>query len=388
MAGGRKNLAPILSTIVFLSNLLHIVCLDAPSPPDYGGGIDMHYKIKALAQTGKKLILHYFNYNPLRNAKGLEENCVAVYAYKRKSFLEALPLSQPFIVQSRINRDLIARLNGDSHPILLEGLHCSGIVPFVNNPKRIVLRMHNDEAAYYLHLAQTEINFFKRRYFLRESKLLKTYQQTLRKDIRLACLSELDIERFKTSYGFQKVSFVPCFIPWQTLSINEGKGDYCLYHGNMSVSENEEAALWLIKEIFNKLDLQLIIAGKGISKRLQHAAGAQRNVQLLTNPSIDEIEGLVRTAQINVLPSMNNTGVKLKLLNALLNGRHCITNYNGVNGSRIKSGVTVAEKAEEWIQQIEDQMQRNMSEQEITERKLVLNLYNNRQNAESLNALW
>ena len=41
---------------------IHIVCLDAPAPPDYGGAIDMYYTIIALAKTGRKPILHYFEY--------------------------------------------------------------------------------------------------------------------------------------------------------------------------------------------------------------------------------------------------------------------------------------------------------------------------------------
>ena len=371
-----------------MTNHLHIVCLDAPSPPDYGGAIDMFYKIKALAQTGKKIILHYFDYNSSRSTTGLEEDCEAVYAYKRKSFFNALPLSQPFIVQSRISQNLIGRLNKDKHPILLEGLHCSGIVPFLNNPQRVVLRMHNDEAAYYHHLAKTEKNFLKRRYFLQESMLLKTYQQTLDKKITLACLSETDMETFKTAYGFQRVTFIPCFLPWQKLSIKEGGGDYCLYHGNLLVSENEEAALWLINEVFSKLDVPLVIAGKGISKKLTNTATNYKNIKLVNKPTINEIESLVQAAHINVLPSMNNTGVKLKLLNALLNGRHCITNYNGVKGSRIKEGLSVEEEPEQWAEQINRLMQGSFTAQDIAARQTVLTLYDNIHNAEKLNALW
>ncbi|HEX8313555.1 MAG TPA: mannosyltransferase, partial [Flavisolibacter sp.] len=137
-----------------MTDHLHIVCLDAPSPPDYGGAIDMYYKIKALAETGRKIILHYFDYNPTRDTKGLETICYAVHAYKRKSFFRSPPLSRPFIVQSRINKDLIKRLNEDDAPILLEGLHCAGLIPHLKHQQRVVLRMHNNEAAYYHHLAQ------------------------------------------------------------------------------------------------------------------------------------------------------------------------------------------------------------------------------------------
>jgi hypothetical protein len=371
-----------------VSEFLHIVCLDAPSPPDYGGAIDMYYKIKAIAATGKQIILHYFNYNPSRNAGDLEKYCVAIHAYQRKTILKAFPFSQPFIVLSRINQTLINRLNQDDHPILLEGLHCSGILPSVKNPQRVILRMHNEEAAYYHYLAVSEKAFFKKMYFRQESRMLKTYQQSLLKDLKLACLSETDITVFKEEYGFQQVSFIPCFIPWQQLAGKPGKSDYCLYHGNLLVSENEEAAIWLINKVFSQLIVPLVIAGKGISSRLAKAAAPYQHIRLVSNPSINEIDELIADAHINVLPSLNSTGVKLKLLNALLNGRHCITNYNGIKGSNISNGVLVEDDAVKWHQLIVNLMQEEFMPHHLANRSEVLTIYNNRTNAEKLTALY
>ena len=367
---------------------LHIVCLDAPSPPDYGGAIDMHYKIKALAEVGTKIFLHYFNYNSSRNANGLEEYCDAVYTYKRKSIFKALPLSHPFIVQSRVSTELVEQLNKDNYPILLEGLHCSGVIPFLNNKQRAIIRMHNEEASYYHHLAKTETFFIKRKYFVQESALLKRYQQNLSKEINLACLSETDIEIFRRDYGFKNIHFIPCFIPWQQLTIKEGASDYCLYHGNMLVSENEEAALWLIKNIFSQLNFSFIVAGKGISKKLSTEAAKYGNISLVNNPPIAKIDELIQNAQVNVLPSMNSTGVKLKLLNALINGRHCITNYNGMKGSKLKEGLVVADTPAQWLEAIKQLTKVPFTLREIEKRKPILDLYDNKKNAKDLIALY
>lgn len=371
-----------------MSEYLHIVCLDAPGPPDYGGAIDMYYKIKALAETGKKIILHYFDYNKTRSTEGLEKYCTAIYAYKRKPAYRSLPLSQPFIVQSRINDDLIRQLNSNDYPILLEGLHCSGIIPFLSNPARAVLRMHNEESGYYQHLAQAETSFLKKKYFLQESKLLKKYQHKLDKNIKLACLSQADMEIFRTDYHFQKLHFIPCFTPWQELKSRDGEGDYCLYHGNMSVSENEEAAMWLVKNVFSRINIPLMITGKGISDRLKKIALAYQNITLVNNPTVAQIDELIQNAQINVLPSMNNTGVKLKLLNALLNGRYCITNFNGIKGSGINEGLLIEDDPAKWITLIETTFNQIFSGKEILARQKILDIYNNQKNAEKFNALW
>lgn len=366
---------------------LHIVCLDAPSPPDYGGAIDMYYKIKALAEAGHSIALHYFAYRRQRDAAGLEAYCSEIKHYQRKNFWES-SLKQPFIVGSRINSQLIANLNNDNAPVLLEGLHCAGILPFLQKPERVVVRMHNNEAAYYAHLASTEPAFAKRLYLKIESRLLKGFQQLLPKQTKLACLSEHDQRVFEQEYGLCQTAFVPCFVPWQMANGLQGNGDFCLYHGNLLVSENEQAARWLMRNVFATSSHRLVIAGKGASGRLLEEADKMQNVQIINNPTIAEINSLVKSAHVNVLPSLNNTGVKLKLLHALFSGRYCLTNKNGVRGSGIEKGLCVAETAEEWQRTVDDLMHSAFEEKTLLERRDALTAYDNRDNAQKLIALW
>ncbi len=371
-----------------MSDTLHIVCLDAPSPPDYGGAIDMFYKIKALAEIGKKVILHYFAYQSHRNAGELEAYCSAVYAYERKSFIRSVSLSSPFIVESRINKQLVGRLNKDRYPILLEGLHCAGLIPLIEKNERVILRMHNEEVAYYKHLAATEKDLPKKLYYKTESLLIDRFQRNLDKSILLACLSETDLDVFKNKFGFRNLFFLPCFLPWQGVTSLTGTGDYCLYHGNLSVAENKEAAHWLIRNVFSQVAVPLVVTGSGIPPSLYRLAKKHANIRLINNPPIDEINALVRDAHIHVLPSMNRTGVKLKLLNALLNGRFCITNEAGVRGSKIEESVVVAEDAVQWQEAVTRLMQESFTQEDKEKRAVVLALYNNKENARLLSEQW
>jgi hypothetical protein len=384
----KKRSCSTFIKIFLVSDYIHIVCLDAPSPPDYGGAIDIYYKIKSLAEAGKKIILHYFWYKKERDAKGLESFCTEINAYKRKYFLTSLSFTQPHVVQTRINKKLIKRLNSDNYPILLEGIHCAGILPHINNTNRVVLRIHNDEATYYDRLANSERRFFKRIYFRIESRLLNKFQEAIPKEIKLACLSQTDIDAFRNNYSFRKISFIPCFIPWQTVDINTGLGEYCLYHGNLSISENEEAARWLISEVFSNSSTPFIIAGKGASTNLQKLAATYKNINILNNPSVHEIDHLIRNAHINIIPSMNSTGVKLKLLHSLLQGRYCLTNTAGVDGSLITKGVQVANNAAEYTSKVQQLMQQSFDNAEVNDRKEVLNLYDNKRNVNLLIEEW
>lgn len=371
-----------------MSEYVHIVALDAPSPPDYGGAIDIYHKVVALASIGKKVILHYFQYKEGRQgAQGLEKYCVAIYPYQRQTGWQSASIRLPYIVLSRINQELVDRLNQDDHPIILEGIHCTGILDrLAKKDRKVVIRLHNDEARYYKALAQTESRLFRKTYYQIESYLLKKYQERLPRDVCVAGLSSEDIKAFGVK-GFTNLHFVPSFIPWQEITSTPGKGKFCLYHGNLSVSENEKAADWLIDHVFSQCSIPLTIAGKGLSQKLMDKARGFKHIQMVNNPSNENLKVLLNEAHINVLPSFNSTGVKLKLVNALFNGRFCVSNLSGVAGSELDKCVFAATNTKEMIETINHLFSMSFSIDLIEERKKVLSIYDNDYNAKLLSAL-
>jgi len=103
---------------------LHIISLDVPYPADYGGVMDIFYKICSLHNAGIRIYLHCFS-NGRPPQDELDQYCEEVFYYKRKNFFQALPFNIPFMVASRNNDALLNNLQKDNHPILLEGIQCS-----------------------------------------------------------------------------------------------------------------------------------------------------------------------------------------------------------------------------------------------------------------------
>jgi len=68
----------------FLEKHLHIISFDIPFPANYGGVIDVFYKIKNLANAGIKIHLHCFEYGDRKHSSELESICYRVYYYPRK----------------------------------------------------------------------------------------------------------------------------------------------------------------------------------------------------------------------------------------------------------------------------------------------------------------
>lgn len=364
---------------------LHIVCLDNPYPPDYGGAIDMFYKIETLAALQIKIHLHYFEYNQRTEIGPLKEICESVYVYKKNTSWKGLTLSLPYIVSSRINQELIKNLNKDNHPIILEGLHCSGLIPFMNIEKRkIIVRVHNNEETYYTNLYKAEKNIFKKIYFAFEKYQLKKYQLKLTAEVIYACISEKETSYFISVLNLNKSFHLPPFVAWHEVNCKQGLGNYCLYHGNLAVSENEIAAIYLIK-IFSKLRTTLIIAGNDPSKNIRQMLKNYSNIKLINNPSLIELDALIKNAQINILPSFTETGIKLKLLHALFEGRHCMVNEKMISGTGLSEICTIATDESEMTEVINKLYGKELTVEEIEKRKSVLKRnYDNTLNAKKL----
>jgi hypothetical protein len=98
-----------------------------------------------------------------------------------------------------------------------------------------------------------------------------------------------------------------------------------------------------------------------------------------------EMNDLVQKAHINVLPSFNTTGVKLKLIHALFEGRHCIVNDAAVKGSELEPACHISNSADNIASIILQLYHQPFTEEEIHLRKRILySIYNNAKNAEKI----
>lgn len=361
---------------------LHIIALDVPWPADYGGVVDLFYKIVHLHKQGIKIHLHCFTGGRAPQDE-LDQYCESVQYYVRKKFPQALCPGLPFIVSSRINKQLLQNLQQDDYPILMEGIHSTYyLFNGALKNRKVFVRLHNVEFNYYGKLAEHEKVFWKKIYFKTESWLLKRYEKKMANKATFWSLSLHDMEVYKKDLGANKIEFLPAFVAWDQVSPQSGKGCFCLYHGNLSVNENEEAAEWLLTKVFNQISVPLVIAGKKPSAQLEELAHVNKNTCLVANPSEKEMQDLIKKAQINILPSFNNTGVKLKLLNALYNGRYCLANHAAVEGAAMDHLCELAETAEEFKEAVLALYEQPFAIEEAHEREHVLQAtYNNCENA-------
>lgn len=374
LARGRKKIDPFLPNTfqLILENHLHIVCFDIPYPVDHGGYFDLFYKLVALKKAGVSIHLHCFEYGRAHQPI-LNEYCESVRYYKRQSGHKGFSHKIPYIVSSRINELLYHNLLQDNHPILLEGIHCSFLLHderFKN--RKILLRLHNVEHLYYERLATSSAHIMKKLYYWNESRLLRKYEKGIANKAIILTVSETDATYYREHFGATKISYIPVFTPFEKVSSHSGVGLFCLYHGNLSVPENEKVAFWLLKKVFNDINLPFVIAGKDPSQKLMHFAEKQSNTCVVANPGWNEMQDMIVKAQINIIPSFNVTGVKLKLLNILYNGRHCIVNQAAIKGTGLESTCYSAESPEDLKSLLLQLYHQPFGEEEIKLRQHLL----------------
>jgi hypothetical protein len=136
---------------------------------------------------------------------------------------------------------------------------------------------------------------------------LRQYERKLPEEVPVIAVSNNDAIFYRDELDKRLTTYLPVFIPYTHVKSLEGVGSYCLYHGNLSVAENEKAALWLLEKVFSLTNIPFVIAGKDPSNRLNRKAEKIR-MYLCCNPSDAELDDLIAKAQIHVLPSFNKTG--------------------------------------------------------------------------------
>lgn len=357
-----------------MDKFLHIVSFNVPLPANYGGVIDVFYKIKALHREGVKIILHCFLYDRSQNPD-LEKFCEKIYYYPRKQSLKFIFNKLPYIVSTRVNKILLNNLSADDYPVLFEGIHCCG---FLNHSKlqhkKKLVRIHNVEHQYYLVLAQNEKNILKKSYFKLESRKLKKYENHLQNADELLVLSKYDEAYYSDLY--QNVNLIPPFHQYQEVKIEENTGSYILFNADFTINFNYQFAKELSKLVKHSKQ-KLILAGKINFE-------PNDDLEIIKNPSDEKLDQLISYAFINIISLEHPTGFKLKLVHALHRSKNIvlvgsyIKELDIINCAEVKY-IPILENLISCIQEIE---KAENPYQEIWKNRIkALNYFNNQQQA-------
>lgn len=343
---------------------LHIVSFDVPYPANYGGAIDVFYRLKALQEIGFDITLHCYEYGRGQSLE-LEQFANTVVYYPRKKSIFDWFSRKPFIVQTRRSTKLLKNLLKDDAPILFEGLHTTFFLDHLAlKDRKKLVRTHNIEHDYYFMLAE-QTSGWRKWYYASEAKKLKRYESNLKFANILLPIKQADVDHF-SQYSTKIHLLQPCF---EQKPIEARPTEpYLLFHGNLSVSENIEAVKWICKEIFDTLEAPFIVAGKDPAPSILELSEKEIFV-LKPNPDDHEMNELTSKARIHILFTNQATGIKLKLINSLQTSGHVLVNPTMVEGTILERYCTVSRHHYEWKHEITKALNNELNTERFERRK-------------------
>ncbi|MCX7954294.1 MAG: glycosyltransferase [Bacteroidales bacterium] len=356
---------------------INIVSFNIPYPPNYGGVIDVYYKIKTLKELSYDVFLHTFSYGRKLNEE-LKYLCNKIYIYERKKHLRYFFSTLPFIVTTRNSNELLKNIYNNNYPIILEGIHTTYHL-FNNNipQERCYIRTHNIEKNYYWTLFKNS-NLFEKFYFLPEFLKLTTYEtKVVAKANAILTISERDKDYFEHFNNNTHVIYP--FHKYSDIESIPGKGKYILIHGDFTIKQNIKSLYWLLKNVISKLNYKVIIAGK-----MNKTVSYNKNVEVIPNPSEEEMHQLIKNSHICIIHNFNSEGFKIKVLHSLFAGRFCICNNKSISDTLLNKVCIIANTTEEYINAINELFNKDFNETDIKYRKQMLKKFNNIENATKL----
>jgi len=137
----------------------------------------------------------------------------------------------------------------------------------------------------------------------------------------------------------------------------------------------------------SKINFPVVISGKNPGIKITDEVSLHANIRLVENPSEEEMNQLQRDAHIHVCYTFQNSGLKLKLLNALFKGRFVVANPLMTEGSGLETHVETGNTDAEIRQIIEDMINREFTAEHADKRTNLLKLYDNKLNAKKIEGL-
>ena len=212
---------------------------------------------------------------------------------------------------------------------------------FVNHPNKILM-CHDVIAQKFERKGILQLPWIKNT----ENKLLKTAT-------KIITFSKKDCEFIKKSYNLDS-SNVNFYLKNPSFKYDEQILDYnhfCFY-GAWNRQENTECLLWFIKQVYPKINSNLVfdIIGGGMPDNLQKKLKVYKNINYLG--FVEDPVKSISKCQALIAPLHKGAGVKVKVIDALTSGTSVIgtkITFEGIEDNKTNKLFYTAVKPEEYI---------------------------------------
>lgn len=220
----------------------------------------------------------------------------------------------------------------------------------------------------------------KKIFYKTESKKLKKFEKIIINADHILAISPFEYNYFNKTYAVNS-NYVPAFHQNSIVQKLSNFGEYAFYHGDLRIADNIKAVRYLIR-IFSKLTHKLIIAGGTINDLLIDEISKYDQIKFEKIESNEHLIKMLNNAHINVLPTFQKTGIKLKLINSLFNSRFCLVNEAMIENTGLEELCEVSNSIESFRNKIDILFKTSYSENQRAARIKTLKRFDNMANAQ------
>lgn len=242
----------------------------------------------------------------------------------------------PFGVETRADKRLLHNLAARPCPILFEGLQTTY---FAHHPalrkQYKYLRLHNMESDYYKGSAKSINSFFKRVIYQLEAWKYKGMEEDFSLFEHVYCLSLSETKTVAQRGG--NAEFVPPFVGLDEVVNLSEFGQGVIYYGDLRLPDNQRAVLFLIEVMSELTETTFTILAETCPEEIQNELAKYSHMSHKMVQGIEELKVEWAKAHVHLLWSFQQSGTKLKALNALYCGRHVVMNENLVDDPQLQA---------------------------------------------------
>jgi hypothetical protein len=319
-------------------------------PNNHGGKTDVFNRVVALHKLGYSIDFLYTEedevtaYDLIHELKKYVRN---IYFAKRRGGVKSLVSIKPYQVQTRKSLKHI-RLNNTYDYTILEGDYVGAIMDNRTiKLGKVILRVHNNEKIYFFNLFKSTLPSLSSIYYLSDSIKFSIYSKNLFAKVNnFLFISQKEEANHKSSSGKFSLTLLPDFPADSFLSGHDSEDNNVLFLGSLSAPNNIEGLCWYLenaheKLINDKINYTFTIVGSvkesELNKKLSSAIKNTTSISLFVN--VPDVKSYYEKASVFVNPMLHGAGVKVKSIEAIVNGLPLVTTETGAEGIGLKNNL-------------------------------------------------
>lgn len=338
-----------------------------PYPP-HGGVLQRGYNLlKEMSRFGDVHLLAFLHPDTLPDEKLVEESRAELGKYCRTveyfslwpklskahrlfGYLAGAVVPQPFSVlahRSKAVRNAVQRCLGEEK---IDIFHVDTIALAQYDNRSIllpkVMTHHNIESKLMARRASVESNIAARYYLELQARRLAEYEarQSLRFDMNIM-MSELDAADLRQIAPGVTTAIVPNGVDIEYFRPRHGEeGPALIYTGGMNMFANRDAVLFFVREIWPAVkqavpDVVFYAVGQDPPPELRVLS--EQDPQIKVTGYVQDIRPYVSRSAVYIVPLRVGGGTRLKVVDAMAQGKAIVSTSIGCEGIDVVSGNTI-----------------------------------------------